>query len=541
MPNVKRAPRLTLRTLILSLSALTVLVMLCTSYFASYRVQRQLLIDHALESNRVYAAKLASTTEAFIVSALKQLAVSASVQARHMGDDQALAAEADRLLRQSSAFNSTFAVDARGVMRAISPASLQPAVGRQLRTPGAREALHERRPIISTPYLSVANNLVVVLSQPIYGADGQYLGYVGGSLYLHQPNILSTLLGEHFYKDGSYLYVVDRHLRLLYHPDPARVGTQVKGNAMLDELAEHTSGTRSLINSQGVPMLAGFATVPSTGWGIVAQQPQAMTVAPLQGLVLSMLELSAPLVLLGIALLWWLALVIARPLWQLAAGARQMDHADTRERLQRVRAWYFEAEELKRALLFGLNLLHERIGRLNRDAQTDPLTGLVNRRGLEQALGVLDAERRGFSVIVLDVDHFKRVNDTQGHEVGDQVLRQLADLMRAGCREGDLLCRTGGEEFLMLLPSASQAVALAVAERLRLCVASTLIEPIGTVTVSLGVAHWHPDGPLTPVDVLSQADRALYMAKRGGRNQVVSGDDLPRHDPTDASVEPEGA
>ena len=528
MPNAKQGPRLTLRTLILSLSALTALVMLCTSYFASYRVQRQLLIDHALESNRVYAAKLASTTEAFVVSALKQLAVSAGVQSRHMNDDQALAEEADRLLRQSSAFNSTFAVDARGVMRAISPAALRPMIGRQLQTPGAREALHERRPIVSTPYLSVANNLVVVMSQPIYGADGQYLGYVGGSLHLRQPNILNTLLGEQFHKDGSYLYVVDRHLRLLYHPDSARVGTQVKGNAMLDELAEHTSGTRSLTNSQGVPMLAGFATVPSTGWGVVAQQPQAMTVAPLQGLVLSMLELSAPLVLLGIALLWWLALIIARPLWQLAAGARQMDHVDTRDHLQNVRAWYFEAEELKRALLFGLNLLQERIGRLNRDAQTDPLTGLVNRRGLEQALAVLEAERRGFSVIVLDVDHFKRVNDTYGHEVGDHVLRQLAELMRAGCREGDLLCRTGGEEFLMLLPGAGQAVALAVAERLRLCVEATLIEPIGTVTVSLGVAQWSPDAQLTPADVLSQADRALYRAKRGGRNRVVSGDDLPR-------------
>ncbi len=534
MPNVKQGPRLTLRTLMLSLSALTVLVMLCTSYFASYRVQRQVLIDHALESNRVYAAKLASTTDAFIASALKQLAVSARVQARYMEDDQALAEETDRLLQQSSAFNSTFAVDARGVMRAISPATLQPMIGRQLQTPGSREALHERRPVISTPYLSVADNLVVVLSQPIYGADGRYLGYVGGSLHLHQHNILSTLLGEHFYKDGSYLYVVDRHLRLLYHPDPTRVGTQVKGNAMLDELAEHTSGTRSLANSVGVPMLAGFATVPSTGWGIVAQQPQALTVAPLQGLVLSMLELSAPLVLLGLVLLWWLALVIAQPLWQLAAGARLMDHADTRERLQNVRAWYFEAEELKRALLFGLNLLQERIGRLNRDAQTDPLTGLVNRRGLEQALAVFDTEYRAFSVIVLDVDHFKRVNDTYGHEVGDHVLRQLAELMRAGCREGDLLCRTGGEEFLMLLPGAGQAVALAVAERLRACVETTVIEPIGAVTVSLGVAHWSPDGHSTPADVLNQADRALYRAKRGGRNQMVNGDDLPRH-PADAS------
>ncbi|WP_462402596.1 sensor domain-containing diguanylate cyclase [Pseudomonas sp. Marseille-QA0332] len=520
MPHAKQGLRLDLRTLILVLSALTALVMLFTSYFASYRVQRQLLIDHALESNRVYAAKLASISEAFIGSAMKQLAVSATVQARQLDDPGALLEETDRLLQQSSAFNSTFVVDARGVMRAISPAAMHTTIGKQLQNPGAREALHERRPIVSAPYLSVANNLVVVLSHPIYDAQGNYQGYVGGSLYLREHNILNTLLGQHFYKDGSYLYVVDRNLRLLYHPDPQRVGTRVVGNPMLDDLAKQSSGTRRVTNSYGVDMLAGFAIVPSTGWGVVAQQPLEKTIAPLRSLILSVIGVSAPLVLLGSLILWWLALTIARPLWQLAAGAREMDEAQTREQIHGVRAWYFEAAELKRALLFGLNLLQERIGRLNRDAQTDPLTGLVNRRGLEQSLALLQAEARQFSVILLDIDHFKRVNDGHGHDVGDSVLRKLAELMRSGCREGDLSCRTGGEEFLMLLPGASLAVAAGVAERLRACVEGTPIEPVGAITLSLGVAHWSPEQQTQPAQTISEADRALYLAKQRGRNRV---------------------
>ncbi|WP_183673423.1 sensor domain-containing diguanylate cyclase [Pseudomonas sp. OG7] len=521
MPHAKHGLRLDLRTLILVLCALTALVMLCASYFASYRVQRQLLIDHALEANRVYATKLATITETFIGNALQQLSFSAGVQGHQLSDAAALQVETDRVLGQSMAFNSTFVIDANGVLLAISPASLRHFVGTRMQSPGAQEALHERRPLVSTPYLSAANNLVVVLSHPIFDDNGRYLGYVGGSLYLRERNILNSLLGEHFYKDGSYLYVVDRNRRLLYHPNSQRVGTVVEGNALVDQLATLDSGTRQLTNSQGVEMLAGYATVPSAGWGVVAQQPLAQTVTPLSHLILNVIGTSAPFALVGSLLLWWLALTIARPLWQLAAGARSMDRAGTAERLHRVPAWYFEAAELKRALLFGLNLLHERIGRLDRDAQTDPLTGLGNRRSLELSLSLLEAEGRAFAAIVLDIDHFKRVNDSHGHEVGDQALRQLAELMRRCCREGDLLCRTGGEEFLMMLPGASLEVAAVVAERLRVTVQDTPLEPVGAVTISLGVARWDGEAGSEPMETLSEADRALYRAKQEGRNRVV--------------------
>ncbi|MDP9520392.1 sensor domain-containing diguanylate cyclase [Pseudomonas putida] len=520
MPHAKHGLRLDLRTLILVLCALTALVMLCASYFASYRVQRQLLIDHALEANRVYAMKLASITETFIGNAQQQLRFSAGVQGRQLSDAAALLVETDRVLGQSMAFNSTFVIDANGVLLAVSPAPLRHLIGTLVQSPGAQQALLERRPLVSTPYLSAADNLVVALSHPMFDSNGRYLGYVGGSLYLRERNILNSLLGEHFYKDGSYLYVVDRNRRLLYHPNHERVGTVVEGNALIDQLATLDNGTRQITNSLGVEMLAGFATVPSAGWGVVAQQPLAQTVTPLSHLILNVVGTSAPLALVGCLLLWWLAITIARPLWQLAAGARSMDRAGTAERLHRVQAWYFEAAELKRALLIGLNLLQERIGRLNRDAQTDPLTGLGNRRSLEFSLSLLEAEGRAFAAIVLDIDHFKQVNDKHGHEVGDQVLRRLAELMRRCCREGDLLCRTGGEEFLMLLPGASLDVATAVAERLRVTVQDTPVPPVGAVTVSLGVARWDGEAGSEPVEALSQADRALYQAKQQGRNRA---------------------
>lgn len=179
MPNSKHGLRLDLRTLILVLCALTALVMLCASYFASYRVQRQLLIDHALEANRVYATKLASITETFISNAQQQLSFSAGVQARQLGDAQALQAETERVLSQSMAFNSTFVLDANGVLLAISPAPLRHLVGSRMHSPGVQEALQARSPLVSTPYMSAANNLVVALSHPILDSNGRYLGYVG--------------------------------------------------------------------------------------------------------------------------------------------------------------------------------------------------------------------------------------------------------------------------------------------------------------------------------------------------------------------------
>ena len=522
MPYAKKGLRMDLRTLILMLSVLTATVMLLTSYFASYRVQRQLLIDHALEANRVYAAKLAAITEIFVGNALQQLAFSATVQGRQLGDALQAQVETERVLRQSNAFNSVYLVDAQGVLRAISPAPLRKMLGTQMRSPGAIQALQERRTLVSTPFLSAASNLVVMLSQPIYSADGQYLGYVGGSLYLREHNVLNSLLDKHFHKNGAYLYVVDRNRRLLYHPNTQRVGAVVNGNDLIDRIATLGDGTQQLVNTQGVAMLAGFATVPSTGWGIVAQQPLAQTVMPLRRLILDVIGISAPLALVGCLVLWWLALAITRPLWQLADGARTLDRHGTAERLHQVRAWYFEAAELKRALLFGLNLLQERIARLKLDAQTDPLTGLGNRRRLELSLTLLEAEACGFCVVALDIDHFKRINDGHGHDVGDQVLRRLAELMRRCCREGDVLCRTGGEEFLIVLPKASLDVATAVAERLRKGVQDTPIEPVGAVTASLGVACWDAQGEESPTDVLNRADRALYAAKQAGRNRMVA-------------------
>jgi hypothetical protein len=120
-------------------------------------------------------------------------------------------------------------VDADGLVIATSPQTLQ-LQGEVLHSVGNNAALAARQPMISDPYQSATGKLLVSLSHPIFDRQGHYRGYVSGTLYLRQRSALHTLLGKHYYRDGSYLYVVDRHGRLLYHADGKRVGDYVVGN-----------------------------------------------------------------------------------------------------------------------------------------------------------------------------------------------------------------------------------------------------------------------------------------------------------------------
>jgi diguanylate cyclase (GGDEF)-like protein len=226
-----------------------------------------------------------------------------------------------------------------------------------------------------------------------------------------------------------------------------------------------------------------------------------------------------PIALLSLPFIWWLARLISRPLGQLAESASRMDRHGTAEHIGSIRAWYLEASQIKKALLLGLSLLQHKIGKLKFDVQTDPLTGLSNRRGMAAALEAWQAQARPFAVVAIDIDHFKQVNDQRGHAVGDAVILHLAQLMRSCSRDADVLCRNGGDEFLMLLPDASLDAAVRVAERLRARVADADIPGAGAVTVSLGVVASAQEAT-DAAAILHAADAALYEAKKKGRNCV---------------------
>ena len=161
---------------------------------------------------------------------------------------------------------------------------------------------------------------------------------------------------------------------------------------------------------------------------------------------------------------------------------------------------------------------------LRESAQTDHLTGLYNRLKFEDSIArELEMKRRygqRFSLILFDIDHFKEVNDTYGHDIGDQVLKQLAQLLNERMRKTDIIARWGGEEFIVLLPETTLDTALMLAEKIRTAVADFPFEAVEQVTISLGVTEFLDDD--SEQKIIKRVDDALYKAKELGRNRVIS-------------------
>lgn len=176
--------------------------------------------------------------------------------------------------------------------------------------------------------------------------------------------------------------------------------------------------------------------------------------------------------------------------------------------------------------------LKEINAQLTQVAERDALTGVFNRRVMASKLDTevykSNYHNRPLSIIMLDVDHFKRINDTHGHHVGDQVLFETAQIITKNCRTNDIVTRYGGEEFVVILPKTTIQEALMIANRIRLAIATypfaqSLNVPMNPVTVSLGLATLQVSD--SPNELLNIADRALYRAKGCGRNRIC-GDGL---------------
>lgn len=161
--------------------------------------------------------------------------------------------------------------------------------------------------------------------------------------------------------------------------------------------------------------------------------------------------------------------------------------------------------------------------RVQTEAITDPLTGLFNHRHFQdqlvRELKLADRANHKLSLVLLDLDHLKNVNDTLGHRAGDSCLSHVARTMQATVREIDICARYGGEEFVIILPRCGREDAINVASRVREAIAATPVEKVGQITASIGVATY-PDDADTRETLIEMADRAMYLAKARGRNQV---------------------
>ena len=207
-------------------------------------------------------------------------------------------------------------------------------------------------------------------------------------------------------------------------------------------------------------------------------------------------------------------------------NGRLMVFRDITERKQDEKRLWYANERLQRQLI-EIGLLQSK---LREQAIRDPLTNLFNRRYLEETLDreLARAERESYPVciIMIDLDHFKKINDTYGHDAGDEVLRALAKTLSEQSRRGDFACRYGGEEFVIVMPNITKHTAYERARKLRRRLNSLEI-PYEchrlTTTISMGIASYPANGE-TRQALLRAADQAMYGAKRAGRDHILTYD-----------------
>ncbi|TGD96723.1 sensor domain-containing diguanylate cyclase [Methylobacterium nonmethylotrophicum] len=394
---------------------------------------------------------------------------------------------------------------------------------------------------------------LVDLAAPVRDPAGHVIGVLGGHLSWDWAiRVRRRFLDEGL--SGTDLWVLDRRGRVILGP---HLGATPFGPGRVGAMVEQGSG-RFAAAIGGETLLAGFASAakgerseiaggdPGLGWLVVATRPEAQVLAPVRRSVEALMGLGAAVAMIGVALALCLGRRAAAPLRRMTAAADRIGRdadATTLPRLDGSREFV--------ALSAALRSLLRRIGTAERElndvaarstrvaafyrrqiedlrqvAGTDALTGLLNRRGFaapaEDAFAQARSGRCGIAVLVVDIDHFKHVNDQNGHDAGDAVIRHVGALLAEAVRSTDTVARFGGEEFVVLLVGLGGPEAALIAERLCAAVRAAEIPHAGgtiPVTVSIGVATLSPRDPDIQA-AIARADAALYEAKARGRDRI---------------------
>ena len=218
----------------------------------------------------------------------------------------------------------------------------------------------------------------------------------------------------------------------------------------------------------------------------------------------------------------WIALKIVRPLQKLSTS---VERAEGVQELEVINDWYDEVRSLKGVVENMVILSESKISDLTNQLNLDPLTGIPNRRRMDQILNELIFNREPHAIVLIDLDDFKSINDTYGHTMGDEVLKSFANHMQNNIGKQGMCFRYGGEEFMIVLPSATVDIAIEVAENLRIKQALQDTACGRPVTLSAGITAFTANIK-TPNQLISIADQALYKAKQSGRNCTCVVDEL---------------
>ncbi len=353
-------------------------------------------------------------------------------------------------------------------------------------------------------------------------------------------------------EDAVELFIFDRQGQMILAPRRHGTMLQAAGQRLPEGIHINNNRDGGSLQTAVVPWLDGnrYLTAATQlqprnaasdlGWRIVARQPVELAFAEADRTVRIALAIGLTAALMASALAWMAARRLSDALYALADAASAVEAGHPGSNIpamdsnREVRQLSQALGRMTHRLLAAREAMEEKVRlrtleleaanrALDLQARTDALTGLLNRRGFETqmafALALAQRSTRPLSLIAVDVDHFKRVNDTYGHEAGDEVLRRLARTLETRLRGSDVIARLGGEEFVALLPDTDLEGARAIAQTLVTAMAQQQDPVVGTITVSAGVASMRGADD-TGDAILRRGDIALYEAKGQGRNRV---------------------
>lgn len=402
------------------------------------------------------------------------------------------------------------------------------------------------------PYSDGTPFRFVDLAVPVRDASGQIIGVLGAHLSWRWADVVRReVLSSRRPELKEDVVVLDRSGRVLLGSDALATPYTAAELASGNFIVQSAEGTRLA----AVAATRGRGEYPGLGWTVVALQPIDTALAGANRLTSLILLLGLATAILGAVGIWWVAARLTQPLTQLTAavdrigreanatmtrhlhGSPEVLHLSTsvRSLLRRIGTVEAGARLIEAEASHAIEAAENRLKRLGADlhamqvlADTDALTALLNRRAFlplaNGAMSNFKRYRRSICILMIDIDHFKRVNDLYGHAVGDEVIRQVGRIVSEAIRPTDKVARFGGEEFVVLLCEIGLEGAAIFADRIRQTVANTVFEPGGQclrATISIGMA----EAEFTDGDVdhtIERADRALYAAKSGGRNCVRS-------------------
>jgi len=501
---------------IIVVTTLSTLVVLIAVFATGYYVNRQTLSVNTLNENYSNAKKLSAlTNDAFLL-------MEDTLQAQHQhvianwSNPQKLEEITSTVKESNFNFNSVTIIDADGVGKANTP-DLQ-LVGRTVDTEGVRTSLRLKRNFTSKPYTGTNQKLMLIVSTALY-KDGKYYGMMNGLVWLREKNFLTHLLEATYGNEQHDVAVYDATGTYIYHKNQDWIGTKAYKNQATIDLAARKSGKSIIEDRTGRQLFAGYTTVAQNDWRIISMTPVSKALAPAKFTGIKAASIGLPFVLISFLVLIGLIMFITRPLNRLAVLDYSKPIDEVIQEAQVLHSPYREVEQLRYMILSFAENQRNLLRELEDMAVTDPMTGLANRRRLNQLGQMIKENKEPFGYILLDIDRFKNVNDTYGHLMGDQVLIRLAEVMRAITPTSGLPIRIGGEEFAIILQETSPEEIFSFAETLRRSVEYTDFPVPQKITISIGAGYLDCDS-CSLSTFYNEVDQQLYKAKEQGRNRV---------------------